>query len=384
MKRILMSVVLCLCLLAAPAFAAMSKSANASGAVPPADAFVGAPILLYDQTDNATANGAPDQDFEAAFNAYDSEAADDFVVTAATGWDVERVTTVGTFTPGGGPTASVDVIFYANSAGGGDPDLPGAPVAGCSYAAIIPTSQVGGSYVIDLPTVCALPAGTFWLSVQANQNFTPNGQHFWSDRTVQSGSEAAWRNPGNGFGSGCVTFTPKTVCGVGDPISPDFLFQILGQIGVPTDADLSILKTGLAPAPGSAEFTIAVTNNGPAAATGVVVTDTFPAELAYVSDDCGGVNGSPWTWNIGNLAASASVTCTIQFDVVTAGTVVNAATVTANEPDPTSPNTSQATLVVELGGGSVLEVPTLGKVGAFALLLLLAGAAAWTLRRQRA
>jgi uncharacterized repeat protein (TIGR01451 family) len=63
-------------------------------------------------------------------------------------------------------------------------------------------------------------------------------------------------------------------------------------------------------------YTITVQNIGNAAATNVVVMDPIPAMTTYVSDDCGGANVPPWTWNIGNLAASASVTCnlTVQVD----------------------------------------------------------------------
>jgi hypothetical protein len=40
-----------------------------------------------------------------------------------------------------------------------------------------------------------------------------------------------WRNPNDGFESGCTTFTAMTTCGVGGGVSPDFLFQIVGTVG---------------------------------------------------------------------------------------------------------------------------------------------------------
>ncbi|HSM51002.1 MAG TPA: DUF11 domain-containing protein [Thermoanaerobaculia bacterium] len=361
-------------LLALPwaAHAQIQKSFTAEATLPAAPS---APtVVLYDQTNNASGNGAPVQDFEASFDAYDCDAADDFVITDATGWDVEQVVIVGTQSSGGTPT-SVDVTFYADSA-----TFPGAVV--CSYPGLIPAGST--TMTVTLPTVCELPQGTFWLGFQVNQNFGGgNGQVFWSNRTTQSGSGGVWRNPLDGFGSGCTSWGRQTTCGVGGGTNPDFLFQILGEVGV-VEADLSIQKTGLAPAPGSAEFTIIVTNDGPDAATGVVVTDTFPAELAYVSDDCGGVNGTPWTWSVGNLAATASATCTIQMSVVTAGTVVNTASVSGNEPDNEPDNdSSTATLVVE-SQQSVLEIPTLGTLGIVALMALLATTALLALRRRRA
>ena len=179
--------------------------------------------LLYDQTDGAAGNGAPDQDFELAYDAYDSEGADDFVVPAGdVAWDIEEVATVGTtVTPGG---ATVDVLFYPDAAG-----MPGV-TAVCSYADIVPVDNLG-SLTITLPTVCHLTAGTYWVAIQVNQEYVTYGQHFWSNRSVQSNNESVWRNPGGGFGTPCNDWGRQaTVCGVGGGIGPDFLFQILGTI----------------------------------------------------------------------------------------------------------------------------------------------------------
>lgn len=206
--------------------AAMQIAAGSTGSLPSAGTRQ---VLLYDQTDNASSNGAPDQDFEAAFDLYDSEGADDFVVTDPSGWTVEEINTVGTTgTPG---SATTNVTFYTNAAGGGNPDLPGSAVPGCSYTGIVPTDN-SGSFNIVLPTPCYLTQGTYWVAIQTRQDFNTNGQHFWSNRSVQSNSESVWRNPNDGFARGCINFAPQaSVCNVGGGASPDFLFQVLGQVG---------------------------------------------------------------------------------------------------------------------------------------------------------
>lgn len=217
-------------LLALPwaATAELQKSFTAAVTLPAAPS---APtVVLYDQTDNASGNGAPAQEFEAGFEAYNCDAADDFVVTDATGWDVDQVVIVGTQSSGGTPT-SVDVTFYADSA-----TFPGAVV--CSYPGLIPAGNT--TMTVTLPTVCELPQGTFWLGFQVNQPFNPSGQFFWSNRTTQSGSESVWRNPLDGFASGCTSFGRQTTCGVGGGTNPDFLFQILGEVGVPEPSVLEI------------------------------------------------------------------------------------------------------------------------------------------------
>lgn len=202
--------------------AAVLNNSNAGTAAQPSfPAPAGGSVILYDQTDSAAGNGAPAQNFEAAYDAYDSEGADDFVVPAG-GWTIDQVnlvTTVGT------PLATTaSVTFYADA--GGVPS--GTP--SCSYPSA-PANVAAGGTTITLPTTCALGAGTYWVAAIVNVDFATNGQLFWSNRSVQSNSLAVWRNPGDGFGSGCTTFTAMTTCGVGGGTNPDFLFQIVGTVG---------------------------------------------------------------------------------------------------------------------------------------------------------
>ncbi len=114
--------------------------------------------------------------------------------------------------------------------------------------------------------------------------------------------------------------------------------------GTAPTGDLAITKTGEPALGGAFAYTIDVVNNGPEDQTGVVVTDTIPAELVFVSDDCGGsFDGTDWTWDIGNLANGASATCQLIVELVDNGTCVtvsNTATVVGDTADPTGNNTS--------------------------------------------
>ncbi len=190
------------------------------------------PGTLYDQTDSASGNGAPDQDFEASFDAYDCRGADDFEVPANYYWDITQVQTVGTTgTPGG---ATVSVWFFEDASG-----APGTQV--CSYSGLTPTDNAG-SLTIDLPTACRTEGRT-WVAIQVRQDWGTEGQHFWSNRSTQSYSPSQWENPGNGFGTGCTTWgaqmgtldtNPATGCGVGGGTNPDFLFAVVGSQVVQT------------------------------------------------------------------------------------------------------------------------------------------------------
>jgi uncharacterized repeat protein (TIGR01451 family) len=145
---------------------------------------------------------------------------------------------------------------------------------------------------------------------------------------------------------------------------------------------LSLTKTLTTPAPinvgDNVVFALTVTNNGPSDATGVTVTDSLPACLTYVSNDCGASFASPLlTWNVGALAASASATCNLTATVNQSGACTNTATATGAG---TTTSTGSASVT---GQQSAVEVPTLGSVGLAALAFLLTVGAAFMLRRKR-
>jgi uncharacterized repeat protein (TIGR01451 family) len=98
---------------------------------------------------------------------------------------------------------------------------------------------------------------------------------------------------------------------------------------------------------GQLTYTIVVTNNGPSSATGVVLTDTLPSALTYVSgtSTLGTVShaGGAVTVNIGNLASgqNATVTLVTTIDSQFSGTINNQAAVSGNETE-TNPNNNTA------------------------------------------
>jgi hypothetical protein len=129
----------------------------------------GTPGVLYDQINNPapTPGGVTSQDFEAANDAFDSFAADDFVVPAGQTWNVNQVVVVGEYSVGGGPAAGFNVFFYNDAA-----TLPGTQVASRPSSAFV---NAAGTFTISLATPVSLPAGTYWVSVQSRQDFTPAG-----------------------------------------------------------------------------------------------------------------------------------------------------------------------------------------------------------------
>jgi uncharacterized repeat protein (TIGR01451 family) len=116
-----------------------------------------------------------------------------------------------------------------------------------------------------------------------------------------------------------------------------------------TGADLAVTKTApqYAVIGSNVSYTITVTNNGPAAASGVAVTDTLPSGTTLVSCTApgGACNGTASvSAPFGSLASGATETATISVTApasVLGGTVLtNTATVSATTPDPNSANNS--------------------------------------------
>ncbi|HQN40324.1 MAG TPA: hypothetical protein PLQ31_12455 [Thermoanaerobaculia bacterium] len=281
----------------------LTLSGPAHGAVA---AYKGPHEVLYDQTDNPGTDAITSQDFEAANNAYDAQAADDFVIPAADGmWTIDEVYVSGAYWNGdpGGPSLQANVYFYENVSG-----LPGTQV----YSALgVPSGEAGGHFTIALSTPAVLPAGTYWVSVQARMDYAGgNGQWGWTERTVQSNSASAWRNPGDGFSSGCTNWGNRVSCGTGS--DPDLIFRLSGIRGAAELPNIDVSPLALASTQGpntTVSRTLGIGNTGEADLTwniaeepvlwrvvleldhGVVSPDAVDAPISLVLDDGTRENG---------------------------------------------------------------------------------------------
>src|SRR4029077_24643 len=126
-----------------------------------------------------------------------------------------------------------------------------------------------------------------------------------------------------------------------------------GAVTISSTADLTLLATATpdsVPLGSNFTFTVTVVNVGNQGATNVVITDTLPVGVTFVSVtpsgafQCTATLPSTVTCPVGALAAGASVTATIV--VTTAppavpGTFTNTATVTPTDATPAD-NTASA------------------------------------------
>jgi uncharacterized repeat protein (TIGR01451 family) len=145
------------------------------------------------------------------------------------------------------------------------------------------------------------------------------------------------------------------------------------------NADLQLIKTANpdpATVGGSLIYTLVVTNNGPADAQNVVLSDTLDASLTinFASATGGGtcmVTGQlvNCAWVL--IANGGSETVTIDTTPTVVGTVTNAAVVAADNPDPDPPDDSvDVDVIGPVGGGEPVNPVAIPILSPFGLVLL--------------
>ena len=251
--------------------------------------------------------------------------------------------------------------------------------------------NTSGDYIYKTFVASAPASSTpdFALSIEpASRNVVPGGNALYTVTVIPlAGFTGQVNLSTTGIPSGIATaFTPVSInitdansrtsvlslgTGLTAPIG-NHAFNVNAQSGSimhlvpaalnvvsPTSADLSLTKTA-SPNPGQAgaplAYRITATNNGPATATNVIVTDTLPGGVAFVSATTtqGNCNGSgPINCDLGALAAGSSAVITITVTPSSPGQITNTATVTANENDfDATNNTAVAMTLIQPAAAS--------------------------------
>ncbi|HKO95612.1 MAG TPA: PQQ-dependent sugar dehydrogenase [Pyrinomonadaceae bacterium] len=148
--------------------------------------------------------------------------------------------------------------------------------------------------------------------------------------------------------TGATPFGNSTISINGTHGTTTHMTQVGLQVISPSSVDLSLSKAA-SPNPGQAGATLTyrltVTNNGPATATNVMVSDPLPSGITFGSatttqGSCSGT--STVTCGLGNMAAGTMATITIVVTPTTAGQLNNSANVTSTETDFAPANNSAA------------------------------------------
>ena len=222
------------------------------------------------------------------------------------------------------------------------------------------------------------------LTLSGNIKVRVNRSSFVSDNVVVSG---ALTNAGTGtvtvtnFGSALQlgdTFflfnkalsngAPLTVIGGG--VAWGNNLAVNGSIVVVSPSDTGVQLAGPASVSLGANITntLTVTNAGPGIALGMVVTDTLPANVTFVSASNGGTtnaNAGQVVWSGFSLAANTATNFTLSVKAGAGGNVTNTASVVSSAADP-SPADNTATLVTAI---TTTIIPTVSpNISSFSLV----------------
>jgi hypothetical protein len=220
--------------------------------------------VLVDQMNNQGEHAVGSTNQMAPNDNKDTQAADDFIVDAASkGWSIDKVEVAG----GPGPVLSGVTVFIYPNASGLPSDTP------LATRTVLPSSGLSdGNFVMTLDPPVKLDPGTYWLSVQANAAEVTDDFWAWEQRTVQFNNIWAFRNPGDFYSTGCKTWTSSNICYPpfpGAPPEPDLMFRLSGTTVAPPPA----------PPPGP---TGPSGTSGPTGPSGPTLTPTLVDKLAPV------------------------------------------------------------------------------------------------------
>jgi uncharacterized repeat protein (TIGR01451 family) len=246
-----------------------------------------------------------------------------------------------TVTPQAAPTADIAVTKTVNIA---------SPIAGSAVTFTATVTNNGPNAATGVVVMDSVPAGFTFTSATPSQGTYSSATGIWTIGALAVGQSVTLMMSGT---VGLATVTNIATLTASSPTDPNAANNSASAVVTPQPptADIAVTKTVDNPTPrveGAIIFTVTVTNNGPNAATSVVVSDPTPAGLSFVTvmTATGSYNSGTGVWTIGALAVGQSATLTMQGSVLEA-TVTNVATVTASSPtDPVPGNNSASATAI--------------------------------------
>jgi uncharacterized repeat protein (TIGR01451 family) len=228
-----------------------------------------------------------------------------------------------------------DVTYYVTVTNNGPSDAAGLVVNDSAPAdeSLVSVSQTSG------PSCCAIPAGQ-----SVSLTYVEHMSSTATPGTLET----------NQFSASASTPDPDTSNNTASTTAS----AIAGQ------ADLAVTKTGPANVTAGTQMTydIDVTNNGPADARNLVVSDPLPSGETLVSNTQ--TSGPTAVVMASGETRHFQIVVAVGSGVTNASTLTNTATVSSDTADPTAPNNS-STLVTTVNTSADLQVSKTGPANAF-------------------
>jgi len=250
---------------------------------------------------------------------------------------------------------------------------PTSVTVGSNVTCTLTVQNNGPAAATNVVVTDALPVGVSFVSALANQGTTTQagGVVTWNVGDFANGTGASATIVVSTVSTGLISNT-ASVNYPGDPVASNNTASATITVNAVTltnqvsDLAVTEVATPTSVTLGSnVTYTLTVQNNGPAAATDVVVTDALPVGVSFVSalanqgttTQAGGVV----TWNVGNLANGTGASATIVVSTVSTGLISNTASV--NYPgDPVASNNTATASVTVTNASPMIEFPDLSIV----------------------
>jgi len=220
-------------------------------------------------------------------------------------------------------------------------------MAGSDLTYTITVTNAGPNTATTVTLTDTLPTGVTFISASPGCSFSAPNTVICALGTLNVNDSVNVTITVRSNTPGVITNTAEVTAAEDDPDPSNN--QATEETEVQGIADLSVAKTDQTDpvvVGQDLSYTLVVTNNGPSLATNVVLTDTLPSGVIFVSaipsqGTCTH-NAGVVTCPLGTLAVGtqATVTITIQPTVNNIGTILNVATVMSDATDPT-PNDNQ-------------------------------------------
>lgn len=253
-------------------------------------------------------------------------------------------------------------------ADGVTPNQPGGPHPGPNqlqnYPVLTLADSTGASTVV-VGTLNSTPNTTFTIQVFANSGADPSGygqgERYLGELTglntdATGNASFSFTVPGTAVGQ----FLSATATDSGGNTS-EFAKDVLVGSVESSDIAVSVLNsTATTTYGGNVTYNFVISNNGPAAAPSVVVTDTLPSSMTglVASSTLGTftLTGNVFTNTVASLAAGASFQVSFTATAASTGTISNTlvATSFSLDPVPTNNSATVSTQVARAGTTSVL------------------------------
>lgn len=230
-------------------------------------------------------------------------------------------------------------------------------------AAVVLRSQLSGAWALDGGTGSGFTCSTTGVNVECR------GGSLAANESVELRLQGAVSPAAVGALGAILTASSTTT----DPVSTNNAANVNITATAAQGADLAITKVDSADPVIYGErfsYTLTVRNQGPAAASGIVIRDPLPSGLGFVSAAGAGLTCSGGAAvecrAAAPLASGQQLTVTVTVDApTTAGTITNEATVEATTADPVSSNNraTQTTRVNTPEGNAATEILGSGTQG---------------------